>query len=65
MALAGLRRNEALGLRWESVRLGAGQIRVHEQLGKRSTKSGEERMVDLADPLPAAGESGNKNGRNR
>jgi integrase len=51
MALAGLRRNEALGLRWESVRLGAGQIRVHEQLGERSTKSGEERMVDLADPL--------------
>jgi integrase len=51
MALAGLRRNEALGLRWESVRLGSGQIRVHEQLGERSTKSGDERMVDLADPL--------------
>jgi integrase len=51
MALAGLRRNEALGLRWESVRLATGQIRVHEQLGDRSTKSGEERMLDLADPL--------------
>ena len=48
MALAGLRRNEALGLRWESVRLAALQLRVHEQLGGTSTKSGEERTVDLA-----------------
>lgn len=51
MALAGLRRNEALGLRWESVRLGARVLRVHEQLGAASTKSGEERTVDLAEGL--------------
>ncbi len=51
MALAGLRRNEALGLRWESVRLEARQIVVHEQLHARSTKSGDARVVDLAAPL--------------
>jgi integrase len=51
MALAGLRRNEALALRWESVRLGSRHIRVHEQLGAVSTKSGDERTVDLAEGL--------------
>jgi integrase len=51
MALAGLRRNEALGLRWGSVRLPARQARIHEQLGAASTKSSEDRVVDLADPL--------------
>jgi integrase len=51
MALAGLRRNEALGLRWGSVRLAARQIVVREQLHAGSTKSGEVRVVDLAEPL--------------
>lgn len=51
MALAGLRRNEALGLRWESVRVSEGTIHVHEQLGAESTKSGEARTVDLAAQL--------------
>jgi integrase len=50
MALAGLRRNEALGLRWESVRLAARQIVVREQLDAGSTKSGEARVVNLAEP---------------
>jgi integrase len=51
MALAGLRRNEALGIRWDSVRLGSKMVRVHEQLGSASTKSGDERIVDLAEGL--------------
>ena len=51
VALAGLRRNEALRLRWESVRLAARQIVVREQLDAGSTKSGEARVVDLAEPL--------------
>jgi hypothetical protein len=53
MALAGLRRNEALGLRWGSVRLAARQIVVREQLDAGSTKSSEARVVDLAEPPPS------------
>jgi integrase len=52
-AFAGLRRNEALGLRWESVDLRGRRIRIHEQLGSGSTKSGEERTVDLGAGLAA------------
>ncbi len=51
MALAGLRRNEALGLRWGSVLLAARQIVVREQIHVGSTKSGDARIVDLAEPL--------------
>ena len=51
MALAGLRRSEALGLRWESVRLAARQIVVREQIHVGSARSGDARTVDLAEPL--------------
>jgi integrase len=54
MALAGLRLNEALGLKWPAVDLDAAKIRVHEQLINDSTKSGAERFVDAAAPLTSA-----------
>ncbi len=51
MALAGLRLDEALGLKWESVDLVAHRLRVHEQLLSPTTKSGESRYVDISAPL--------------
>jgi integrase len=54
MALAGLRLNEALGLKWPAVDFDAAKIRVHEQLINDSTKSGAERLVDVAAPLASA-----------
>lgn len=51
MGLGGLRLGEALGMKWNSVDLEARQIRVHEQIGSSTTKTGAERTVDLATPL--------------
>lgn len=52
-ALAGLRLGEMLGLKWASVDFNARRLRVHEQLGSSTTKTGAERFVDMADPLVA------------
>jgi integrase len=50
-ALAGLRLGELLGLKWPSVDFSAHRLRVHEQLGSSTTKSGTERFVEMAGPL--------------
>lgn len=60
MAMTGLRRGEALGLRWSDVDLDQGVIHVRQQLvtighriefGKPKTKAGEDRRVDLGPQL--------------
>jgi integrase len=51
MALGGLRLGETLGLKWSSVDLQARRLRIHEQLGSDTTKTGTERNVDMAAPL--------------
>jgi len=53
MALAGLRLNECLGLQWDAVDLNAMKLHVHRQLIADSTKSGNERTVDMAESLVA------------
>ena len=50
-APAGLRLGEILGLKWSSVEFDARRLRVHEQLGSATTKTGIERFVDMAVPL--------------
>ena len=56
IAMTGLRRGEACGLRWVDVDLGRGYLRVHQQIvqlghetliGPPKTASGEDRRVDL------------------
>jgi integrase len=58
MAFTGLRRGEALGLRWQDVELARARIVVRRQLvqvgsravaGPVKTRSGEQRIVDLGD----------------
>jgi integrase len=51
--LAGLRGGEVLGLRWADVDLHGRRFRVHRQLAREMTKSGAERMVEIAAPLAA------------
>ncbi len=53
MALAGLRFGEVLGIRWAAVDFEKKRLCIHEQLEIDATKSGAERMVDLAGPLEA------------
>jgi integrase len=63
MALTGLRRGEAVGLRWEDVDLVNAVLWVRQQVvevagqpqvGRPKTSSGEARRVDLADRLVGA-----------
>jgi integrase len=49
--LAGLRRGEILGLVWRDVDLKRRRLHVHQQLASRTTKTGMERMVEIATPL--------------
>jgi integrase len=51
MALAGLRLDEALGLKWEHVDLAGRRLHIREQLLSDSTKSGVARYVDMARTL--------------